>query len=155
MNKHIAILTLILLGGSRLFAGYGWLMDFEEARAEAEARNVPILINFTGSDWCAPCIRLDNKVFSKEEFQNYSASNLVLFKADFPRNKPQSDTVKQQNRKLAEKYGIIGFPTILILSAEGDELGRTGYRAGGPEIYIEHLEKLTAGALDGVSVFYP
>lgn len=144
MKKHTTILTLLLMGASPLVASEGWLTDFEQAKAEAESSNVLILANFTGSDWCPPCKMLDREVFSTEKFQKYAANHLVLFKADFPRNKPQSSAVQQQNEQLAETYGIQGFPTILLLNAEGKKVGRTGYRPGGAQAYIEHLEELDA-----------
>ena len=144
MTKLITILTLFLLGAVHVFAAEDWLTDFEQAKAEAESGNVPILANFTGSDWCPPCMLLDQEVFSTEAFKTFAAEHFVLFKADFPRNKPQPDAVKEQNRQLAETYGIPGFPTILLLNAEGEEVGRTGYRPGGAEAYIEHLKELMA-----------
>lgn len=122
-----------------------WLTDFEVAKAAAEEKGAPILVNFSGSDWCGWCIRLEREVFSKEEFLAYAEDNLVLFLADFPRVKAQSDKVRDQNAELAKRYGIQGFPTVLLLDAQGRELARTGYRAGGVTVYLEHLSALTRG----------
>ncbi len=121
-----------------------WLTDYEEARAQAGKQSRPILVNFSGSDWCGWCIKLDEEVFEKEEFKKFADEKLVLFVADFPRSKEQADELKTQNRSLMEKYGIQGFPTILLLDAEGEVIGRTGYQAGGPENYVKHLEELLA-----------
>jgi protein disulfide-isomerase len=119
-----------------------WLTSLSEAKAEAARRNVPILADFSGSDWCGWCIKLDKEVFSTDVFKKYAAENLVLLLVDFPRSKPQSDELKKQNNDLSEKYGIQGFPTILLLDAEGKLLERTSYLAGGGENYVTHLRKL-------------
>ncbi len=119
-----------------------WLTDFAAAKAEAARRGVPILADFSGSDWCGWCIKLDKEVFSQEGFQAFAADNLVLFLADFPRRKPQSEEERRQNEELAGRYQIQGFPTVLLLDAEGTVLARTGYRRGGPEAYVAHLRDL-------------
>lgn len=80
-----------------------WITDFAQAQKEAANRKVPILANFSGSDWCGWCIRLDEEVFSKPEFKAYAEKNLVLFVADFPQGKPQADGIKLQNQKLADQ----------------------------------------------------
>lgn len=123
-----------------------WMTDFEASKAKAEAEDKPMLVDFTGSDWCMWCIKLDKEVFSKEAFKKYAAENLILVEIDFPRQKSQSDELKAQNRALAEKYGVRGFPTILLLNAEGEVIKKTGYRPGGPEKYVEHLKEALAGA---------
>lgn len=119
-----------------------WLTDFEKAQEQAEKKNRPILVNFSGSDWCGWCIRLDKEVFSKKEFQQFAKEELILLMVDFPRNKEQSSETKQQNQELAQKYGAKGFPTILLLDADGKELARTGYKRGGADNYIDHLKEL-------------
>ncbi|MDK2963569.1 MAG: hypothetical protein PWQ29_963 [Verrucomicrobiota bacterium] len=142
MKKWITLFTVLLLGAAHLpAAAADWLTDFESARQQAAARNVPILADFSGSDWCGWCIRLEKEVFSQPEFKAYAEKNLVLFRADFPSRKPQSDAVKQQNRELAERYGIRGYPTMLLDSA-GNVLKRTGYQPGGADAYVEHLKSL-------------
>jgi protein disulfide-isomerase len=123
-----------------------WLTDFEAAKKLAAERKLPILADFSGSDWCGWCIKLDKEVFSKKSFQEYAAGNVVLFLADFPSRKQLPDKVKAQNEKLVELYGIRGFPTVLLLDATGKVLGRTGYQRGGPEAYVKHLKKLLADA---------
>ena len=143
MKKLSALLALLLLGLiSCANAGGDWLTDFEKAKEEAAARNVPILADFSGSDWCGWCIRLDNEVFSKSEFKAYAKENVVLFLADFPNSKPQSAEIKAQNEALSKRYGIRGFPTVLLLDADGNVLERTGYKAGGASAYVEHLKSL-------------
>lgn len=119
-----------------------WIDNFEKAKKLAQKFKRPILVNFTGSDWCGWCIRLEREVFSKPAFLSYARKKLVLLKLDFPRRKKISDEVKMKNNLLLRKYGVRGFPTILILNSEGVALHKTGYRPGGAEKYIEHLKSL-------------
>ena len=112
--------------------------------AKARAENKPLLVDFTGSDWCGWCIRLDEEVFSQSAFQAYAAAELVLVEIDFPRRKTLSAELKAQNEALAQQYGIRGFPTILLLSPEGELIEKTGYRRGGPESYVAHLKEILA-----------
>lgn len=119
-----------------------WTTSMEAAKAEAVARKVPILVDFSGSDWCGWCIRLEKEVFSQPAFKEFAKGNLVLLLVDFPRRVQQTAEVKMANRKLAEEFGVEGFPTVLLLNAEGRELARTGYKAGGAAAYVEHLKSL-------------
>jgi thioredoxin-related protein len=119
-----------------------WLDDFEQAKQEAKDKGRPILVDFSGSDWCGWCIKLDKEVFSTKTFTEYADKNLVLFLADFPRGKEQSPEVVKQNRELARKYGVRGFPTVLLLNAKGDVIAQTGYQEGGAEAYVEHIKTL-------------
>ncbi len=119
-----------------------WHTDFDAVLERAAREQRPILANFTGSDWCRWCILLDNQVFEKPEFQRYAQENLILFMADFPQKKAVPESVAAQNRALAERYGVRGFPTILLLDAKGQALAQTGYRKGGAEAYVQHLKEL-------------
>jgi protein disulfide-isomerase len=119
-----------------------WLTDFEKAREKAEKADLPILMNFSGSDWCGWCIRLDKQVFSKKQFREYAEDNLVLFLADFPMRKDQAKDLEKQNKRLLGKYGVRGFPTIVLADSKGDVIARTGYQPGGAEKYVSHLRKL-------------
>lgn len=119
-----------------------WETDFQAALASSAELGRPVLVDFTGSDWCRFCIMLHNEVFSKSDFKEFAQNNLVLFVADFPRQKEIHAELRQQNERLAGRYGIQGFPTILLLDSEGTELARTGYRPGGVQAYIEHLREL-------------
>ena len=122
-----------------------WLTDLQRAQAEAKASHKLLLLNFTGSDWCGWCIRLEKEVFSKPEFAEYAKQNLVLLTVDFPHAKPLSDEVRKQNRELAEKYGIEGFPTIVVLNEDGKPVGALGYQPGGPSAFIAELKKMPKG----------
>jgi len=119
-----------------------WMTDFEAAKTKARAENKALLLDFTGSDWCGWCIKLKDEVFTQAAFKEYAAENLILVELDFPRNKPQSEALVLQNETLAEKYAIRGFPTILILSPDGELVEKTGYKKGGAENYVQHLKSI-------------
>ncbi len=119
-----------------------WLTDFHRAQDEAKTSHKLLLLNFTGSDWCGWCKRLDAEVFSKPEFAEYAKQNLVLMTVDFPRAKPLSSEVRQQNATLAQKYAIEGFPTIVVLNGDGKMVGALGYMPGGPSAFIGELKKV-------------
>ncbi len=143
MKRMMTVLAMgMLLGATTSMADAEWLTDFEAAKAAAAEQGVPILVNFSGSDWCGWCIKLDEEVLEKAEFTTFAADNLVLFNADFPRRTELPEALAAQNEKLAEQYALRGFPTILLLDADGTELARTGYRPGGPEAYVKHLQEL-------------
>jgi thioredoxin-related protein len=126
-----------------------WLNDYPKAQQEAKASNKLLLLNFTGSDWCGWCIRLNRDVFSQPAFKDYASRNLVLLELDFPwpggpRWKEQSADLKKQNQELAQQYQVRGFPTLVVLDGEGHKLWRfEGYLPG--ERLIAELEKLRKG----------
>jgi protein disulfide-isomerase len=119
-----------------------WLTDFDQAKSLAQARKVPILIDFTGSDWCIWCKRLSSEVFEQKAFNDYAKKNLVLLKIDFPRSIKQTEAEKRQNHDLAQQFSIEGYPTIVLTDAMGKEIDRTGYQPGGPVKYVSHLKDL-------------
>ena len=124
-----------------------WSHDWEAAKSQAKKEGKPILINFTGTDWCGWCIKLEKEVFSKTDFKDYAKDNLVLMEVDFPRRKEQSAEVKTQNKKLDKEFKIKGYPTIFLLDADGNKLsGDIGYRKGGPKAYVKHLKELISKA---------
>ena len=119
-----------------------WLTSLPDAQAKAKADNKLVLMDFTGSDWCPPCKNLHKTVLESPEFAEYASKNLVLVELDFPRRKAQSDELKSANKALAAKYGIEGYPTIIVLSADGKELYRkVGYGGTPAEEYITTLSK--------------
>ena len=119
-----------------------WLTRFNEAQEMARKEKKAIFVDFTGSDWCPWCVRLHDEILTKKSFLDYAAKNLVLLMVDFPRRKPLTSEQKQANEALAQKYGIQGFPTILLLDSEGNVIAKTGYRRGGAEPYVRHLQNL-------------
>ena len=146
--KFLRLLTIsaVLLATSALGEGKpGWLTNYKQAQEIAKSDKKLLLVDFTGSDWCGWCIKLDKEVFSKPEFQDYAKKNLVLMEADFPRTKKLSATEQSQNEELAQQYGIQGFPTIVVLNSEGKKVGEVGYTPGGPSAFIAELEKFRKG----------
>jgi protein disulfide-isomerase len=128
-----------------LRAEQDWQTDFKKAQEQAKADKKLLLVDFTGSDWCGWCIKLNREVFSKPEFQAYAKQNLVLLEIDFPRRKAQADSLVKQNTELAEQYQVQGFPTIVVLNGDGRKVGELGYMEGGPSAFIAELEKLRKG----------
>ena len=145
MKRIFALIAFFTLSLVSLNAAEAkWLTNYDEAAKQAASEKKTLLIDFTGSDWCGWCIRLDKEVFSQPEFAAYAAKNLVLLKLDFPRKKELPAAEKAQNEKLAKKYKIEGFPTIVVLDSSAKQLGELGYEKGGPAIWLAELEKVTA-----------
>lgn len=146
---RIILISLISLFGWQLSLTAGddaWLTDFEVAKAKAKEEQKPMLLDFTGSDWCGWCIKLDKEVFSQAAFKAYAEESLILVELDFPRKNEQSDALKAQNQALKEKYKIRGYPTIIVLSSEGELIERTGYQRGGAKAYVEHIKEILTPA---------
>lgn len=140
MKKLLALCTFALLSAT-LFAGeLSWETSFEKAKKLASQENKAILINFTGSDWCGWCKRLDREVFRKDSFSDFVDEELVLLKVDFPRYNPLPVAQQKANRDLANRFGVRGFPAIFLVDKNGKVLLETGYQAGGADSYISHLK---------------
>lgn len=117
MKNFLALLCCITL-----LSFTGWETDFEKARQLAKEKHALILLNFSGSDWCGPCIRMRKEIFESPAFSAMADASLVLVNADFPRSKKNkiSEQVKKQNELLADKYNPEGkFPFTLLLNPEG------------------------------------
>ena len=124
--------SLSVSSAARAAEGSQWFEDkLADAQAKAKELKKPLLIDFTGSDWCGFCIKLDKEVFATAEFAEWAKENVVLLKLDFPARKEQAAEIKKQNKELQAKYGVRGFPTVLFLDPEGKELGRIGGYAPG------------------------
>ena len=140
----VVLVGLAVLTARSLLAAEGsWQTDFEKAQNEAKSQHKLLFINFTGSDWCGYCIRMDRDVLSKPQFKDFANKNLVLLEVDFPRMKEQAQPLRLQNRKLAGEYGVEGFPTFVVLGPDGKKVWMwDGYFPGGPEAFVAELEKL-------------
>jgi thioredoxin-related protein len=144
-------LFLVAAAVSLVFAAFAraesdWLHDYNKAQEEAKANHKLLFLNFTGSDWCGWCIKLDKDIFSQPQFKNYAQDNLVLVELDFPRRKSQPTEVKKQNVQLAQRYEVLGFPTIVVLNSNGQKVWQfDGYFPGGADAFIEQLQKLPKG----------
>jgi protein disulfide-isomerase len=136
------LLAAILVGCSKSSANdnLNWEENLETALQKAKTENKAVLVNFTGSDWCVWCQKLSAEVFSQSEFEDYANDNLILVRLDFPRNIEQSAETKLYNNQLAQRYGVQGFPTVLLFNSQGKMVLQTGYQPGGPVSYINHLK---------------
>ncbi len=119
-----------------------WQTDYSKAVQQAKSESKPILLFFTGSDWCGWCKKLDNEVFKSPDFANRMADKMIFVDLDFPMSSNQSPQVKQQNEQLKNKYHINGFPTVIVLDPNENVLGKTGYKAGGAKAYADHLSNI-------------
>lgn len=136
----LTVVTSLVLG-AYAHAADEWLTKYDEAIAASKKTGHPILADFTGSDWCGWCIKLHKEVFDTKEFKEWAAKNVVLLELDFPRKKEQDPAIKAKNQELSKTHGIQGFPTILILNADGKKLGELGYMEGGPKTWIAEFVK--------------
>lgn len=141
--KNILFTLLLLI--SCFGQAQNWQTDFEQAKKIATDQDKNIIIVFSGSDWCAPCIKLDKNIWQSEAFKNEAAKGWVLVKANFPRKKANELSKEQTelNRKLAEKYNIEGsFPLVVVLDKNGKVLGKMGFKNVAPEEYINMIHAL-------------
>jgi len=141
MKTFLSLITITALSASAFATKEGWTDDLAKAKAQASAEGKRILLDFTGSDWCGWCKKLDAEVFSQQEFKDYAAKHLVLVEVDFPHGFKLPEAVKKQNDGLAQKFKIQGYPTIIITSPSGAKKGELGYMEGGPKAFIKALEK--------------
>lgn len=141
MNK--LVYTLLLF--TSISFGQEWNTDFETAKTEATAKNQHIILVFSGSDWCAPCMKLEREIWDTETFKSYAKENYTLLRADFPKRKKNklSKALQTQNEQLAEAYNPNGyFPLVVVLDKTGKQLGELGYKKTTPEAYIKLLNAL-------------
>jgi thioredoxin-related protein len=141
--KKIALLFMLSL--TSLGFSQEWKTSLEEAKAEANKENKKILLVFSGSDWCAPCMKLEKNVWKSEVFKKEAAEKYVLIKADFPKKKANqlSSELTENNNKLAEKYNKDGnFPLVVMLDKNGKVQGMTGFKNISAENYVKLLNTL-------------
>ncbi|MGJ8745061.1 thioredoxin family protein [Polaribacter sp.] len=141
MRKNIVLFIVLLLNVSVVLA-QDWQTDFTKAKEIATQENKTIVLVFQGSDWCAPCIKLDREIWSTDVFKTFAKEHFVMLQADFPRRKKNALSEKQTNAnaKLAEMYNKSGgFPFVVVLDKNGNVLGKTGYKKISPEAYIKEI----------------
>ncbi|WCL79968.1 thioredoxin family protein [Saprospira sp. CCB-QB6] len=129
-----------------LFASSSWAQELKRFEA-AKAKEQPILLVFSGSDWCAPCKRLHKEVLSQDAFLQLVDKEFSYLYLDFPvrkkNKKLQGEAIRAENEALSEKYNPFAqFPTVVLLSPQGDVLGEIKYHHEGPDFFIEALKKL-------------
>ncbi len=136
--------TLALVVSFLVFASASWRTDFAVAKQDAAKQHKYIILKFSGSDWCIPCIKMEKKIFDKDAFQQYANDKLILVNADFPRQKknmPDAEVIKA-NEMLAEQYNKSGhFPLTLLLDANGKVLKTwDGYKDTTPEEFVAQIK---------------
>jgi protein disulfide-isomerase len=137
------IVAILLLGCLHAGAQAPWLSDYNAALAQAKASNKPVLLDFTGSDWCPWCIKMDKEVLDTPQFKDYADKKLVLMLVDFPQSKQLPQKVQDQNNDLQKKYAVEGFPTYILVGKDGSVLGQQeGYLEGGPAAFIAKLDSM-------------
>jgi len=147
--KKIVLIALFFIGINVSQAQeLKWYTNVKEAITVSNKEKKPMLLFFTGSDWCGWCIRLQNEVLKTPEFSKWAKESVILVELDYPRRTAQSDELKQQNNELQQVFGIQGFPTVYFANAKVNKegkvnfegLGSTGYVAGGPAAWIATAE---------------
>jgi len=133
-----------------------WHTNIDKAMEISKKEKKPLMLFFTGSDWCGWCIRLQKEVFYKKEFVKWAKDNVVLVELDFPRKKQLEPTLQQQNYSLQSAFQVQGYPTVWFVNSDTKEgktnftqLGSTGYVAGGPEAWISGANQILANNKKG------
>ena len=141
VTRTLSLFALLLLP----LSAATWSNDFDAALKEAKASSKTVLIDFTGSDWCAWCIKLRKEVFDQPEFEAAAKEKFVLVELDYPKDKTRvTEAVAKQNEALLKRYPIKGYPTILLCDGDGKPFAATAYQEGGPAKYLPHLDELLA-----------
>lgn len=143
MRRSVFVLPFLLLPAFAQEAKDLWIQDFAKAKEMAKAEKKDLLIDFTGSDWCGWCIKLDKEVFSQSAFTTAAPKDFILVKLDFPNDESLvTPEIKKQNAELGKLYAVRGYPTILLTDADGMVYGQTGYEKDGPEKYVAMLAEM-------------
>lgn len=146
MKKLLSILAAAFaLSLSALAADPTWLTDLPKAKAQAKAEGKLVLMDFTGSDFCPPCIRLAKEVFPIKEFSDYAKQHLVLVEVDFPIKKKQPPELKAANEALAKEFKVDGYPTLIVLTPDGKKLGELEFDADAKQM-VAALKKFAEQA---------
>ncbi|MCG9794119.1 thioredoxin family protein [Flavobacterium algicola] len=141
--KKFLLTLLILVSISTQAQDLKWHTNIKDAITVSNKESKPLMLFFTGSDWCGWCIRLQKEVLQTPEFKKW-AKSVVLVELDYPRRTPQIPEIKKQNEELQQVFGIQGFPTIFFTNVVKEKdgkfnfkpLGKTGYVAGGPQAWL-------------------
>lgn len=144
MKYFLLIVFILSLNTARLSA-QDWRTDWDIAKVEAEQANKKLILVFSGSDWCIPCIKLEKEIWESPSFTQYAEQYYVLFRADFPKRKKNKlpETIQKLNDRLASEYNSKGyFPLVVVLDAKGKVKGQLGYEKLTPEAYIALIEQL-------------
>jgi len=144
--KSTLLALAAVLTSSLATAGDHWVADYDEAVQLAKKQGKHLFVDFTGSDWCGWCIRLHEEVFDHDEFLTPMNKNYILVSLDFPNSEEIKAKVPnpQRNAALAQMHAVAGYPTVLLMTPDGQVYGRTGYEPGGAEVYVKHVNELRA-----------
>lgn len=142
--KKILLLVILIAGSVAVKAQeLTWYNNLDKAIEISNQTKKPMLLFFTGSDWCGWCHRLQDEVFKQPEFVEWAKANVVLVEVDFPRKTALAPEIQNQNNHLQQEFGIQGYPTVWFVNASKkedkivyDKLGQTGYVAGGPPVWL-------------------
>ena len=154
--KTIALLSLLLLTSLQLFGQKAaiedvvWHTDLNKAMELSKKENKPMMLFFTGSDWCGWCVRLQKEVFTQSEFKQWAQDNVILVEVDFPKLTVQPEALKTQNRMLQQQFAVVGYPTCWFVNADKlkdgklnfTKLGTKGYEAGGPANWVTKASEI-------------
>ena len=144
LRLSVLLTVLLAMLALPLRAGDAWTEDFAAAKTKAASEKKDLLLDFTGSDWCIWCQRLHTEVLNIDTFQTEAQKHFVLVELDYPRTKQIAPEIRKQNAELQKTFAIEGYPSIYLTDEKGRPYARTGYAPGGPEKYLESLEKLRA-----------
>ena len=117
----LTLTSLVIFTAAATAAGKDWMTDIDSAVKVAKEKNKAVLVEFTGSDWCPPCIMMDKKVFSQSSFVSKASEDFILVKIDIPRSNPE---LSEKNSKVLNKYKVQGVPTVILMDKEGKEFNR-------------------------------
>ncbi len=143
MKKLLALLCSLVIASNVAVAAGGWTDNYEKALAQAKTEKKLVLLDFTGSDWCGWCIKLDKEVFSKADFKAFAKDNIVGVTLDFPHGKKLAKRTVDQNAKLKSEHGVSGFPSLVLIDADGKAINKWG---GYSATFLEELKVKVAAA---------
>lgn len=143
IKKLLVIITALIISIQSQAQNITWHTDFEKAVTKATAENKPLMLFFTGSDWCGWCKKIQKEVFVDKKFEEWAKKNVVLVEVDFPRRIEQSEQLRKQNASLQQQLGVQGYPTIYLVSSKNvnnksnlSVLGSIYYQPGGAPAFI-------------------
>jgi protein disulfide-isomerase len=147
MKRMLMFLTLFAgsINCSEAADRINWFTNYDEAVKTSRNTTKPMVLLFTGSDWCTWCIKLEDEAFNSPDFANAVGDKFVFVKLDFPLNRSQPTEVTAQNKRLQKQFDVQGYPSVIILDSQQRKIANTGYRPGGGKQYATHLLQLLDG----------
>lgn len=138
-DAEIAQAAPVTTGAQQTSGKIQWFTNYQEAAQKAKSEKKPLFLFFTGSDWCGWCKKMESEILSTPDFSNAAGSRFVFVMLDFPMNQTLPPDVSEQNNQLKQKYGVTGYPTVIILDSNENFVAETGYRSGGGKAYADYL----------------